>query len=139
MIVIPIQRLNILIVQFISNGDDILFKVLRNIAIGEEINTFYSPDYFGTDNKECLCATCEKYFSNYNVDMVEADLRGKAMTLSSKGRSQALLIIMTKTSILKQLHLKNVIPLTSLVNAALVDYPWIKNHLAMQMIAILIG
>jgi hypothetical protein len=32
---------------------------IRNIEIGEEITVDYSVDYFGEDNCECLCKTCE--------------------------------------------------------------------------------
>ncbi len=32
----------------------------RNINIGEEITVMYGDDYFGKDNRECLCLTCER-------------------------------------------------------------------------------
>ncbi|KAJ3138103.1 Histone-lysine N-methyltransferase set9 [Geranomyces variabilis] len=38
----------------------ISFKVKKRIELGEELTTFYGESYFGEDNKECLCATCER-------------------------------------------------------------------------------
>ncbi|PSK51666.1 Histone-lysine N-methyltransferase set9 [Elsinoe australis] len=32
---------------------------VRSIQVGEEITVTYGDDYFGEDNCECLCATCE--------------------------------------------------------------------------------
>ncbi|OAA53738.1 SET domain protein [Cordyceps fumosorosea ARSEF 2679] len=32
---------------------------MRNIAVGEEITVTYGDNYFGQDNCECLCKTCE--------------------------------------------------------------------------------
>ncbi|KAK8159213.1 histone-lysine N-methyltransferase SET9 [Phyllosticta citrichinensis] len=37
---------------------------VREIESGEEITVSYGDDYFGEDNCECLCATCEKYQRN---------------------------------------------------------------------------
>ncbi|KLU90287.1 histone-lysine N-methyltransferase SET9 [Magnaporthiopsis poae ATCC 64411] len=34
-------------------------QALRNIDIGEEITVTYGDNYFGEDNCECLCRTCE--------------------------------------------------------------------------------
>ncbi|KAF9518101.1 hypothetical protein BS47DRAFT_1290088 [Hydnum rufescens UP504] len=35
------------------------FKTKRAIGAGEEITAHYATDYFGKDNCECLCQTCE--------------------------------------------------------------------------------
>ena len=37
---------------------------IRNIAIGEEITINYFPEYFGENNSECLCKTCEGLHRN---------------------------------------------------------------------------
>lgn len=34
---------------------------VRDIEVGDEINVHYGDNYFGEDNCECLCASCEKY------------------------------------------------------------------------------
>ena len=33
---------------------------VKNIEVGEEITVSYGEGYFGDDNEECLCASCEK-------------------------------------------------------------------------------
>ncbi|KAF2180682.1 hypothetical protein K469DRAFT_714253 [Zopfia rhizophila CBS 207.26] len=37
---------------------------VKNIEVGEEITVSYGEDYFGDDNEECLCSTCEKQLVN---------------------------------------------------------------------------
>ncbi|OAD09058.1 hypothetical protein MUCCIDRAFT_135209 [Mucor lusitanicus CBS 277.49] len=47
--------------KFISLGQNsITFKVLKNIKCGEEITVYYGKHYFGENNCECRCITCEK-------------------------------------------------------------------------------
>ncbi|KAK5659642.1 hypothetical protein OQA88_849 [Cercophora sp. LCS_1] len=36
----------------------------RDIEVGEEITVSYSDSYFGEDNCDCLCATCERNMAN---------------------------------------------------------------------------
>ena len=47
-----------------TNKDNITIMAIRNIAMGEEITIKYSEDYFGENNSECLCQTCESRAQN---------------------------------------------------------------------------
>ena len=45
-----------------SRGSEgMLVIAVRDIEVGDEINVHYGDNYFGEDNCECLCASCEKY------------------------------------------------------------------------------
>ncbi|KAJ3544506.1 hypothetical protein NMY22_g2756 [Coprinellus aureogranulatus] len=46
--------------ELFREGRYITFRVLRPIAVGEEITAHYGDSYFGKRNKHCLCETCEK-------------------------------------------------------------------------------
>lgn len=47
-----------------KGGDSMEVVALRNIQVGEEITVSYGDDYFGPNNIDCLCATCEKNIAN---------------------------------------------------------------------------
>ncbi|KAG2171776.1 hypothetical protein INT43_008156 [Umbelopsis isabellina] len=44
--------------RFFNNG--ITFKLTKNVACGEELTTYYGKHYFGENNCECRCVTCER-------------------------------------------------------------------------------
>jgi len=51
--------------RLVPKGNDSMEVVaLRNIEVGEEITVSYGDDYFGPENLDCLCATCEKAVRN---------------------------------------------------------------------------
>ncbi|KAJ3024125.1 Histone-lysine N-methyltransferase set9 [Thoreauomyces humboldtii] len=41
-------------------GNHVCFKVIKDIDYGQELTTSYGDHYFGENNCECLCATCER-------------------------------------------------------------------------------
>lgn len=46
--------------ELFREGKYITFRVVRPVAIGEEITAHYGDGYFGRRNRYCLCETCEK-------------------------------------------------------------------------------
>lgn len=65
---------------FLTQGSSIAITTIKPISIGDEITVFYSPDYFGPGNAECLCETCKEHG------------RGGYRSEHEKSESQALLI-----------------------------------------------
>lgn len=43
-----------------SGANSVSFKVNRSISVGEEMTAYYGDHYFGENNCECLCQSCEK-------------------------------------------------------------------------------
>ncbi|KAF2652720.1 hypothetical protein K491DRAFT_681112 [Lophiostoma macrostomum CBS 122681] len=44
--------------------DGMQIVAVKHIDIGDEITVSYGEDYFGDDNEECLCQTCERGLTN---------------------------------------------------------------------------
>ncbi|KAE9411350.1 hypothetical protein BT96DRAFT_870033 [Gymnopus androsaceus JB14] len=64
--------------ELFREGKYITFRVLRPIAIGEEITAHYGDSYFGRKNRHCLCETCEKkcrgaYAPDHTDDDIPSD------------------------------------------------------------------
>lgn len=58
---------------------------VRNIAVGEEITVTYGDNYFGEDNCECLCKTCEDGLRNGWED---ADAKPVVKTVDEEGKTE---------------------------------------------------
>ncbi|KAL5357195.1 histone-lysine N-methyltransferase set9 [Aspergillus floccosus] len=52
----------------------------RDIYTGEEITVSYGEDYFGIDNCECLCLTCERAVRNGWAPQVDSEASSPAST-----------------------------------------------------------
>ncbi|KAL1961537.1 hypothetical protein VTN77DRAFT_1624 [Rasamsonia byssochlamydoides] len=51
--------------KLVTRGNEGMQVVaIRDIHVGEEITVSYGDDYFGIDNCECLCETCERAVRN---------------------------------------------------------------------------
>ncbi|KAJ2793106.1 histone lysine methyltransferase Set9, partial [Coemansia helicoidea] len=76
--------------QFTACGSDaVCFQAQRTIEPGEEITTNYGPSYFGENNCECLCATCEKYSRGWYATHSAAEPAATAAGTPSALESQA--------------------------------------------------
>uniref|UniRef100_A0A1I7TTC7 Histone-lysine N-methyltransferase Suv4-20 n=1 Tax=Caenorhabditis tropicalis TaxID=1561998 RepID=A0A1I7TTC7_9PELO len=46
--------------EFVSHGSTAYIRVLRDMVAGDEITCFYGSEFFGPNNADCECLTCEK-------------------------------------------------------------------------------
>ncbi|KAJ2714727.1 histone lysine methyltransferase Set9 [Coemansia spiralis] len=80
--------------RFTACGSDaICFQAQRTIEPGEEITAHYGSSYFGENNCECLCATCEKYSRGWYAShaAAAADTAGPCGTPASMASTASLL------------------------------------------------
>ena len=54
-----------------KNKTIISIQTIRTIEMDEEISVFYSPDYFGDNNRNCQCSTCMKESRSSEQAIVE--------------------------------------------------------------------
>lgn len=48
--------------QFISTGQNsVAFRVVKEIKCGDELTAYYGNHYYGENNYDCRCATCERW------------------------------------------------------------------------------
>ncbi|KAG1053992.1 hypothetical protein G6F43_003967 [Rhizopus delemar] len=50
---------------FVQQGTEVTFRTLRAIEPGEELTVKYGDHYFGVNNTECRCFTCERSGKGY--------------------------------------------------------------------------
>ncbi|TDL21312.1 SET domain-containing protein, partial [Rickenella mellea] len=46
--------------ELFRTGRYITFRVIKPIAMGQEVTAHYGDGYFGRNNRHCLCETCER-------------------------------------------------------------------------------
>ena len=47
-----------------TGNDGMEVRAMKNIEVGEEITVTYGADYFGPNNEDCLCHSCERSAKN---------------------------------------------------------------------------
>jgi [histone H4]-N-methyl-L-lysine20 N-methyltransferase len=78
--------------RLVSVGKDGLeVHATRNIDVGEEITVTYSPGYFGANNEECLCHTCELQARNgwTSTDVFGAPQSGESTPIPGEALSES--------------------------------------------------
>ena len=76
-----------------QQGDEgMTIVALRDIAIGEEVTVDYGDHYFGTNNRDCLCVTCEGKGRNAWAPLpdIEVSRRKKGLASPESSRESSL-------------------------------------------------
>ncbi|TFY51882.1 hypothetical protein EVG20_g10796, partial [Dentipellis fragilis] len=61
--------------ELFREGRYITFRVIKAIAVGEEVTAHYGDGYFGRNNRHCLCETCERRgVGGYGPQASDSDL-----------------------------------------------------------------
>ena len=47
-----------------TGNDGMEVRAMKNVEVGEEITVTYGADYFGPNNEDCLCHSCERTATN---------------------------------------------------------------------------
>ncbi|EPY50578.1 histone lysine methyltransferase Set9 [Schizosaccharomyces cryophilus OY26] len=74
--------------RFNTSGRRIWLRSVKPIQPGQEITTFYSSNYFGPDNCECLCSTCERKGINGYRKFFKCQLTSSNLKSISSKQSQ---------------------------------------------------
>lgn len=94
--------------RFVTTSKDLItLTATRDIELGEEITASYSDHYFGEDNCECLCRTCEDKvrggFAMKQVKKEEVD--GDAMDISQTPAPEVKPEVDENTPVMDEVHL----------------------------------
>ena len=68
----------------INQDESMSLRPLRAIKIGEELTVNYGPEYFGDQNKDCLCPHVE--FHGNRIVVFNSRTRSEARKTDEKGR-----------------------------------------------------
>uniref|UniRef100_A0A0N5AVK7 [histone H4]-N-methyl-L-lysine(20) N-methyltransferase n=1 Tax=Syphacia muris TaxID=451379 RepID=A0A0N5AVK7_9BILA len=81
--------------KFIPNGPTAVIKVLRNIAVGEEITCYYGDNFFGDSNERCECHTCERHGRGCfaNLRSIKADISHSPGYVNAAGNKQSAYVL----------------------------------------------
>ena len=63
-------------------------ETIRDIKKGEEVTVCYSPDYFGDDNVDCRCPTCQKFQKVHKQNVPETEVAAENQSYSDSDENE---------------------------------------------------